>query len=126
MSEHKTPKSQTWLVVMLICGFVLAYGAVAFLFVGIRPPAAWDYGGVNEVPGGSAYSTHGYFTAYLEKSPVTSFLMWLSIDFERMRRTAAGQQMIKTYYPEYTTTRHLKLDAYRARNRAAADKKFGG
>jgi hypothetical protein len=85
--ETKLPKSRTWLIVLLICGFVFGYGALAFISIGSRPPADWDFGGVNDVPGGSAYSTKTNSTAYLKKSPITTFLMWLSVDFERMRIT---------------------------------------
>lgn len=48
---------KAWTVVALICLAVFAYGAILIFTVGDKGQPAWDYGGVEFVPGGSPYST---------------------------------------------------------------------
>ncbi|MEW6440442.1 MAG: hypothetical protein AB1640_05840 [bacterium] len=57
--EQRTDKRErilSWTIVLLICAFILTYGAIVFLTVGDRGPADWDFGAVPDVPGQSAYS----------------------------------------------------------------------
>jgi len=49
-------KLKSWIIVLLICVFILTYGAIVFWTVGDRGPADWDFGALPDVPGQSAFS----------------------------------------------------------------------
>ena len=60
---------QGWLIV---CGMALAfvaYGIFAFFVVGDKGPSDWDFGGVQDIPGASEYSTYPYRLAPAEVEP---------------------------------------------------------
>lgn len=62
MAEEQKEKTdaeerlRSWLIVLLLCVFILAYGAIVFWTVGDRGPADWDFGALPDVPGESAFS----------------------------------------------------------------------
>jgi hypothetical protein len=80
-------RAKAYLIVVLLAAFIGAYGLIVYFAVGTRSPAEWDFGARQDVPGEGPDSTHEYSTAYLNKPLITYFLMWISPDLERMRRT---------------------------------------
>jgi hypothetical protein len=83
----RADRVKAYTIVTLIVAFILAYAAAAYLAIGTRGPARWNYGSRVDVPGESVYSTHPYSTAYLHKAWITSVLMGITLDFNRMRLT---------------------------------------
>jgi len=58
--EFKQLIVRGWLI---ICGMSVAfalYGVFAFFAIGDKGPPGWDFGGVQDIPGGSEYSTHPF------------------------------------------------------------------
>lgn len=60
---------QGWLIVCGISLAFVAYGIFAFRVVGDKGPSDWDFGGVQDIPGGSEYSTYPYRGASAETEP---------------------------------------------------------
>ena len=62
MSDEHKKETDAWerfksyLIVLLLCVFILTYGAIVFWTVGDRGPADWDFGALPDVPGQSAFS----------------------------------------------------------------------
>ena len=57
---------------LIICGMSVAfalYGVFAFLVIGDKGPPDWDFGGVQDIPGGSEYSTYPFRGAAVEPEP---------------------------------------------------------
>ncbi len=48
---------------LIVCGIAVAfvlYGLFAFFVIGDKQPADWDFGGIEDIPGESVYSTFPY------------------------------------------------------------------
>ncbi len=57
---------------LIICGMSVAfalYGVFAFFVIGDKGPPGWDFGGVQDIPGGSEYSTYPFRGAATEAEP---------------------------------------------------------
>ncbi len=57
---------------LIVCGMAVAfalYGMFAFFVIGDKGPPGWDFGGVQDVPGGSEYSTHPFRDVAAETEP---------------------------------------------------------
>ncbi|MBI5441815.1 MAG: hypothetical protein HY900_11470 [Deltaproteobacteria bacterium] len=72
MTEHGTPLSRktdpraerqetvrTWLWVAAFTAGTLLWGLLLFFFVGDKGPSPWDFSVIEDLPGGSPYSTYG-------------------------------------------------------------------
>jgi hypothetical protein len=49
---------KAWFIVCLLAGLFLIYGVLMYLLVGDKGPPGWNFGGVEDIPGQSVYSTH--------------------------------------------------------------------
>lgn len=58
-----------WLIVCAISLTLVVYGVFAFFAVGDKGPVGWDFGGVQDIPGASEYSTYPYRLAPAETEP---------------------------------------------------------
>ncbi len=57
---------------LIVCGMSIAfvlYGIFAFFVIGDKGPPGWDFGGVQDIPGGSEYSTHPFRDVTAEAEP---------------------------------------------------------
>ncbi len=66
ISSEEDPKQAKKLLIrgwLIVCGIALAfvlYGFFSFFVIGYGEPPDWDFGSVEEIPGGSIYSTYPY------------------------------------------------------------------
>jgi hypothetical protein len=60
---------QGWLIVCSIVLVFMVYGIFAFFVIGDKGPSDWDFGGVQDIPGGSEYATYPYRIADSESNP---------------------------------------------------------
>jgi len=57
IQENKTAL-RSWIIILAIAILFFCYGLFMFFAVGDKGPPGWDFGGVKDIPGESAYSTH--------------------------------------------------------------------
>jgi hypothetical protein len=59
-SEEKREQENrgSWLIILAMAIFFVAWGIFAYLVIGEKEPHPWDFGVVDDIPGESAYSTY--------------------------------------------------------------------
>ena len=56
--EHHESITKTWIVVILLLGWILFKGGLAYFMIGDRGMPDWDYRPVRDVPGESPYAMY--------------------------------------------------------------------
>ena len=58
MTDANKTSFRSWAIILALALLFIAWGLFIFLTVGDKGPPAWDFGGVQDIPGQSSYSTH--------------------------------------------------------------------
>ncbi len=56
--KEEGTRARSWLIILAMAIFFVAWGIFAYLVIGEKGPHPWDFGVVEDIPGESAYSTY--------------------------------------------------------------------
>jgi hypothetical protein len=56
--NEEGPMVRSWMIILAMAIFFVAWGIFAYLVIGEKGPHPWDFGVVEDIPGESAYSTY--------------------------------------------------------------------
>jgi len=56
--QREEASRKSWIIILVMAFFFLAWGVFAYWVIGEKGPHPWDFGVVEDIPGESAYSTY--------------------------------------------------------------------